>query len=419
MSGQLGDGTTTDSYPTPVEVSMPAGINAFTLVTAGKSHTCAVSMPQPKLYCWGKNTAGQLGDETTAQRNTPVAVSRPAGVSAFTSVFPGYTHTCGTGDDGKAYCWGSNTWGRLGFAAPLQSNIPAPITLPVGVTSFSSVGGGWQHSCGIGSDGKTYCWGSNTSYQFGDGTASSSPTPVQTSLPFGVTFTSVKVGYTHTCAIGSDGNAYCWGVSANGQLGDNTAGAGTAVPVKVVLPGGVTSFTSVVAGGFHSCGIGNDGNAYCWGKNDRGQLGYGPMPIGNQYLATQVIKPVGVTSFVSLTAGYSHTCGIGNNGATYCWGYNSTGQIGFTPMGINRDVPTPVNMPGGVASYTSIFASDYHTCGIANTGTTYCWGWNSTGQLGNGLTTNSETPVAVTLPTGISGFTSLTGGWGHSCAIGL
>src|SRR5690606_37509516 len=137
----------------------------------------------------------------------------------------------------------------------------------------TSISGGSAHSVALGSDGNAYAWGSNTFGQLGDGTNTSSNTPVQVQAPAGDTFTSISAGENHSVALGSDGNAYAWGRNTFGQLGDGT-NTSSNTPVQVQAPAGVPS-TSISAGSTHSVALGSDGNAYAWGRNIYGQLGDG------------------------------------------------------------------------------------------------------------------------------------------------
>ena len=358
-----------------------------------------------KLFCWGYNGSGQLGNGTWTDSSTPVAVTLPAGVNGFTQVAAGYSHSCGIGTNGATYCWGHNWSGELGNGTSSYGGISVPVAvnLPAGVSSFTQLAAGASYSCAIGNNGLAYCWGGNGAGQLGNGTTTQSNTPVAVILPAGVSgFTQVAAGYSHTCGIGTNGVTYCWGGNGAGQLGNGTTTQSN-TPVAVILPVGVSNFTQVVANGFHSCGIGNNGKAYCWGRNDSGQLGDGTTTQSSVPVAVSV--PVGVSSFTQVAAGYYHTCGIGTNGVTYCWGDSDS------------STPLPVTLPAGVSNFTQVVAGAYYSCGIGNNGHAYCWGWNIYGQLGNGTSTDSSVPVAVSMPAGVSNLTQVTAGYWHSCGI--
>lgn len=351
--GQLGDGTTT-LRTSPVSV---AGGLTFARLVAGGSHTCGVQTGGA-TYCWGLNDHGQLGDGTTTDRTIPVPV---AGGLSFVALSAGGTHTCGVGpwDPGSGisvtYCWGLNASGQLGDGTTTERTKPQAVP----GTSGSVVSAGLNHTCGLNLDiGGDLCWGGNDNGQLGDGTTIGKTSPVGICFPTCgalATFNALSAGGSHTCAEAGSfvpGSyyvsfaAYCWGANANGQLGDGT----TTQRTSPVLVGGGLSFAvdGVSGGGQHTCGLAaagagipfnlvTAGTAYCWGANDNGQLGDGtttqrtsPVPVG------------GGLSFVVVSAGGSHTCGL-TAGAAYCWGLNSNGQLG---TGTTTSSSVPVKVAG-------------------------------------------------------------------------
>ncbi|MEU4621854.1 hypothetical protein AB0G04_18005 [Actinoplanes sp. NPDC023801] len=150
------------------------------------------------------------------------------------------------------------------------------------------------------------------------------------------------------------------------------------------------SLTQVAAGGFHTCGLGSDTNTYCWGLNETSQLGNGAT--ANRSGLVAVTTPAGV-SFTQLAAGSNHTCGLGSDDKTYCWGYGHYGQLGNGDTA-NRSTPAAMTTPAG-ASFTRLIAGWHHTCALGSDTNTYCWGLNETSQLGDGGTADRSTPVAV------------------------
>ena len=204
----------------------------------------------------------------------------------------------------------------------------------------------------------------------------------------GRTFTALVAGAHHTCGLVSGGTAYCWGSNEHGQLGDGTGGQ-TLVPVAV---SGGRTFTALVAGFAHTCGLVSGGTAYCWGYNAFGQLGDGTAGgLGGQSRANRT-APVAVSGglpFTALVAGGYHTCGLVSGGTAYCWGWNQNGQIGDVNLGAYRMVPVAVS---GGRTFTALVAGYLHTCGTETGGTTYCWGqgYNLYGQLGGGTGGNGD-----------------------------
>ncbi|MCA0379970.1 MAG: hypothetical protein LCH36_11140 [Actinobacteria bacterium] len=263
--GQLGDGTSSNRYA-PVLVQTPVGVT-FTSISAGYYYSLAIGS-DGNTYAWGDNSKGQLGDGTTTNRNVPALVQAPAGVT-FTSVSAGYESSLALGSDGNTYAWGNNGSGLLGDGTTTNRNVPVLVQAPAGVT-FTSVTTGLSASGAIGSDGNTYAWGPGSRGQLGNGTYNSSNVPVQVQAPAGVTFISLGAGSSHFVAIGSDGNTYAWGWNGNsyGQLGDGGVNLNSNVPILVLVPAGV-NFTSISAGPNQALALGSDGNTYPDSKRKR------------------------------------------------------------------------------------------------------------------------------------------------------
>jgi len=360
-------------------------------VSAGQEHTCGDG-PGGTVYCWGTNDEGRLGDGTDTTRNTPTRVS--AAGAGLSGVAAGGYHTCADGDDGNIYCWGTGWYGQLGnntSGASANSTTPVQVLAPLGVT-LSAVTSGEYHSCALGSDDNVYCWGRNSSGQLGNNSIMSSSLPVAVAAPVGVALTSVSAGSMHTCAIGDDGSAYCWGSNGSGQLGDSTT-VDAHEPVRVHAPDGV-EFTRIAAGWSHTCAISTDNDVYCWGANGSGQLG------NNSTTPSEI--PVAVATgvkFTSVDIGNLHTCGVSITQEVYCWGANDTGQIGNRTLGGTYLTPTrTVDIVSGL-SYSNLDVGFNHACAIGSDGKTYCWGQNTHWQLGDGresLGSVSPIPVAAT-----------------------
>ncbi|HEX6574628.1 MAG TPA: Ig-like domain-containing protein [Gemmatimonadaceae bacterium] len=282
--GETGTGTTGDrSTPTLLSGSL-----AFTSISAGGNHACGIAGGIG--YCWGDDSFGQLGDARLVNSTTPIPVVRDGGPSPFASISAGFQHTCALTADGTAFCWGRNNFGQLGNGTTGSADVPVPVATG---SKFTWISAGGDHSCGVTITGAALCWGSNFDGQLGNGSSGDIST-IPVAVAGGLTFTRISAstgtrtsgpggrwklnGVGHTCALTAAGLAYCWGDDADLQLGRGpyTGGDGIATtPIQVQQgerPAGVT-FTSVSAGGRHSCGVGSDGNAYCWGSNVFGALG--------------------------------------------------------------------------------------------------------------------------------------------------
>ncbi|PYP52557.1 MAG: hypothetical protein DMD45_04205 [Gemmatimonadetes bacterium] len=317
----------------------------FRTVTVGFGHSCALTVSSA-AYCWG--IGGRVGDGTQVNRPSPVLV---AGGLRFAALSAGNTKTCGVTTSGAAYCWGLS-----------------PEAVPGGVL-FTTVSVGGRHTCGRSTSGAWYCWGDY-------GGEGPTPTPMNTG---GLAFAVVSAGEDHTCGVTSSHQAYCAGINDVGQLGDGTTtttGPFTFVPVA----GGLT-FTTVSAGLYKStCGVTTDAAVYCWGFD----AGYTPE---RQPAAPDV-------HFTAVSTGSVHACGAGTAGAAYCWGEDTYTQRG-TGYPSGDTAPQGLPVTGGL-SFVAISAGGAHTCGVTSDGKAYCWGLNDQGQLGNGtIGSHAIAPVQV------------------------
>lgn len=355
-------------------------------VVAGDQHACAVDA-DGQAWCWGYNRFGQLGDGTTTDRPTPVAV---AGDTRFTSLAAGRYFTCGLTDAGQALCWGDNSRGQLGDgttgAGSDDRNRSSPGAV-LGDLTFVTVVTGQLHACGLTEPGEAYCWGSYPSGQLGTAVSEDQTAPVRSAE--GLTFAALAPGGdTHTCGLTAEGAAWCWGSNNAGQLGDGTkTNAAQPEPRQVTAP---QPFTALALGHAHTCGLGEGGAVWCWGANSSGQLGDGTT--------TERLVPTRVDSslrFTALTAGDSHTCAVTADGEGHCWGNNSFGRLGTGDSGGMSASPAAV--AGGIA-FATLSAGEEFTCGTATDGTALCWGSNRSGWLGTGTDARSAEPVPVAAP---------------------
>jgi len=310
------------------------------------------------------------------------------GLTTATRVVTGDSHTCALLGDGTVQCWGVGDSGQRGDGT--FNNISTVPVAVVGLSNAVAVAARGYHSCALLGDGTVRCWGRNADGQLGDGTVADpatgppgSSTPVQVSGITGAA--AVIAGGYHTCALFADGTAQCWGRNDDGQLGDGTF-TRSSTPVRV---GGLTGAAAVTGGFYHTCALLGDGTVQCWGRNAEGQLGDGSS-IGTR-APTRVI---GITGALAVSGGFQHTCALLSDGTVQCWGRNAEGQLGD---GTTTSSSTPVRV-GGVTGAVAVSAGILHTCALLANGTVKCWGavGNGFGQLGNGATTGSSTPVTVT-----------------------
>jgi len=225
-----------------------------------------------------------------------------------------------------------------------------------------------------------------------------------------VTFTAVSTGVNHTCALTPAGAAYCWGWGGDGQLGTGfrrPAPAPLAAAETPLAVAGGHAFVAIAAGYQHSCGVTQGAEAYCWGDNSSGQLGDGSNI--NRLLPVLV---TGGLQFASITVGEFHSCGRTTANAAYCWGNNGWGQLGD---GSGRSNTSPVRVDGALLLRT-VRAGLQHTCGVTTGDAAFCWGDNQYSQLGDSTDTNRLAPVPVA---GGHTFATVASGFFHSCAVSL
>ncbi len=328
--GQLGDGTTT-SRVYPVQVTgMP---NNVVGMTAGDRHTCAWMSGQ-RLYCWGSNGTGQLGDGTMTRRPSPVWVN---GAGNVVQAAGGGSHTCALRADEKVLCWGQNIHGQLGDGTNTRRLSPALVFGDGGAGGVVDLGAGGNTSCAVQiweGDHRVFCWGDNGQGQIGDGTTTNRVDPTQMmGLPAGAT--DVVVAPNFTCVAHGSGVS-CVGNNQNGQLGDGTTtNRLTAVAVRNLTG---TNYRSLDIAGVsntgHGCVSKEAGRVNCWGSNGYGQLGDGTMTD-----QTRPVQTSGITTAVGVATGSGHSCALLSDGTLRCWGSGALGKLG---NGASANQPTPV-----------------------------------------------------------------------------
>lgn len=389
--------------PSDTVIVVISGRLRFEYIAAGGAHTCAATFNE--VYCWGRNQEGQLGNGSSMLSVSPTLSAfqlLPRLSSVYinvTSVTAGRSHSCATdfafqqvgrGPGGvfipRTVCWGSNASGQVGPAT-------GPTSTPIVVsTRIGQPSAGASHTCGITAEKAAWCWGDNRFGALGDGTAASrsAPAPV-VATQLGTLVNSVAAGDAFTCALNITGVAYCWGRNDQGQLGEGTR-TDRLVPTLVSRELFFNPSRPIVAGDAHACAIATDGGAFCWGRNDQGQLGDGTT--SSRSSPTLV---AGSLAFVSLSAGAAHTCGVTAAGDVYCWGANESGQLGIGTSGVASAAPVHVS---GALKYRVVSAGRAHTCALVPSvsgygGAAYCWGLNTDGQLGDGTTVNRPVPTPV------------------------
>lgn len=320
----------------------------------------------------------------------------------------GETHSCALTPDGTAWCWGSDSDGQLGNGPAIVSNRVTKVLEPSGSLSpFTKISVGSSYVCAIKADGTAWCWGDDTDGKLGNGAGltadQDAPSPVSLS---GYTWSDISAGESHACGITTDGTAWCWGRDNNGQVG-NGAGGSTVVPVQV---SDSDKWVSISAGQRASCGIKTDGTAWCWGDDTGGMLG-DDTALASKTVPVPVAEP---GPWVKISNGLQHTCGIKADGSAWCWGTNTNGELGVGSAG-NRTLPTPVN---GEGPWIDIVAAHEArvSCGVKADGSAWCWGLDTNGRLGNGttLTADQFSPSMVSDP---GPWTTISAMAQHGCGM--
>jgi alpha-tubulin suppressor-like RCC1 family protein len=279
----------------------------------------------------------------------------------------GFGYTCGIRSDGSLWCWGTDVHGQLGDGT--LSSTGTPVQLALG-TTWNAIAASIRATCAIREDNTLWCWGSETA----------TPTTPQ-QVGSASTWRSISVAMTHRCGIQTDGSLWCWGSNSSFDIGDGT-NIDRPNPVHI----GSDSWRDVAAAGGHTCAIRADGTLWCWGTANDGELGTGtamdfessPVQVGTD------------TNWTSITAGDVYTCALRTDGTLWCWGINHQGVLG-TGTGIDAYVPTQV----GAQTWRTIAAQSIFTCGIQSDATLWCWGAGTAGEIGDGTLDDQPTPVQI------------------------
>jgi alpha-tubulin suppressor-like RCC1 family protein len=292
--GQLGDGTTTvKSSP----VSVVGGFTDWCQVSAIGGHSLGVRT-NGTVWAWGFNGCGRLGDNTVTDRSSPVSVV--GGFTDWRQISAGYLHSLGLRTNGTAWDWGGNIVGQLGDNT--TTNRSSPVSVVGGFTDWCQVSAGRYHSLAVRTNGTAWAWGSNSSGRLGDNTVSNRSSPVSVVGNF-ADWCQVSAGDNHSLGVRTDGTAWAWGSNSSGKLGDNSITVRSS-PVSVV--GGFTNWCQVSAGLTHSLGVRTNGTAWAWGLNIYGRLG--DNTVTSRISPVSVVG--GFTDWCQVSAGICHSLGL-------------------------------------------------------------------------------------------------------------
>lgn len=384
-------------------------------VSNGSYHSFGLTS-DGRIYAWGRNTSGELGIGTTlARSNVPIAVKTtgtPMDGKVVKQVEGGGryegSHSIALASDGTVYTWGLNQYGQLGNNTTINSRSPVAVQAagtPMEGKTIVQIAAGADHSLALDSDGALYAWGSNAYGQLGNGTTTNSSVPVAVKIAgtplAGKTIVQIAAGANHNMVLTSDGAVYIWGWNYHGQLGNNTkTNSNTIVAVQTIgTPLAGKKIVKIAAGQGHSLALADDGTVYTWGRNDTGQLG--------NNTTTDAMLPVAVTvngtpmsnkTIVEIASGARHSLAIDSSGKVYAWGHNGSGQLGNNST-VNALTPVAVQAPAD-KNIIQVSGSGWlgaSSSALTSNGAVYSWGRDLDGQLGDGTNNDSSVPVITTI----------------------
>jgi len=435
-----------------VALAMISGLNAQALGPQPLAYHSVGLHIDGTVYTWGNNSNGQLGDNTTTRRETPGKVLKGAysgttylgddNNNKITAVALGNSHSIALAADGTVYSWGNNGCGQLGDNSSTQRETPVRVlkgaysgTTYLGDDSnnkITAVALGYVHSIALAADGTVYSWGCNSHGRLGDNTTIWRDTPVRVlkGAYNGTTYlgddinnkiTAVALGGSHSIALAEDGTLYSWGNNSNGQLGDNTI-TQRDTPVRVLKGDyngttylGDASNNKIIAfalSEYNSIALAEDGTVYTWGYNWFGQIGDNTTTkretpvrvLKGAYNGTTYLGDDSNNKIIAVATGYCYCIALAEDGTVYSWGYNGNGRLGDNTT-TQRE--TPVRVLKGAYSGTTylgdnssnkiiaVTAGYSHSIALAADGTGYSWGDNLFGRLGDNTTTDRHIPIKV------------------------
>ena len=386
-------------------------------VSAGSYHTVYLKS-DGTVWATGRNNEGELGDGTTTQRTNPVQVMNAdgTGLSGVVGISAGNCFTVYLKSDGTVWATGKNVIGQLGDGTNTQRNNPVQVinANSTGLTGVVGISAGMAHTLYLKNDGSVWAAGKNVNGQLGDGTTTSRFNPVQVENVDGSVFSGVvgiSAGSSYTVYIKSDGSVWAAGQNDKGQLGDGTT-TDRWNPVQVINEDGtgLSGVVGISAGFSHTVYSKSDGSVWAAGKNANGQLGEGTTTQRTNPVQVTHADGTGLSGVVGVSAGSNHTVYLKNDGSVWAAGFNNSGQLGdgnTTQRANPVQVAAPADLkePFGQPNLKSISAGSLHTVYLKSDGTVWAAGANYYGHLGDGTTTKRSKPVQVMNAdgTGLSG----------------
>ena len=377
-----------------------------------------------RVFSWGGNNSGQLGDATTTNCSQPAAVTTVMGDGALmgrtvVSVAAGMSHSLALCSDGTVAAWGANGAGQLGDGSTLDRGIPMAVNTAVGSAlhgkTVVAISAGNNQSLALCSDGTVAAWGANENSQLGDGSSGNAVLPVLVNTAAGSaldgkTVVAVSAGAIHSLALCSDGTVAAWG-----------SGYG-AIPVALSMEADSALYgktaVAVAAASYHEAANYPYSLVLCSDGTVAASVN-GGVPVAVSHAGDSALSG---RTVVAISAGGGHGLGLCSDGTLAAWEINDYGQLGDGTTE-NRSVPVAVNVAEGSAlvgkTVAAIAAGAWHSMALGSDGTLAAWGTNDWGELGDGGTTTSHLPVAVHRGAlaGDERFTRVSAGYTHNLAL--
>jgi len=340
-----------DAQGTIPEVIPGIPVTGGTIIASGLGHSC-MTTSDGQVLCWGLNSSGQVGDDSTTNRLKPVFVKDLQGVYALTL---GSMHSCALTMNGEVWCWGENSAGQLGNGSTTDGLVPSLVTgLPGKVVSFTA---GQNFTCAVLENKEIWCWGENTNGQLNDGTTANQLKPVKSAF----TALPAQISGGQTVLVGeAAGQVSLW----ENLEPENIFGVSDALNISGnrFAPGG--------------CAVADGSKVNCWSEDNT------PIIVN------------GTDNSLYVGTGLSHGCSVDEQNLVLCWGSNENGELG-DGYNVDRDNGEEVSDLGPVVA---LAVGAKHNCVLIGPATAKCWGSNAYGQLGNNSTVDSNVPVFVILP---------------------
>ncbi len=356
------------------EVLSAVPIDPAMRIAGSYNHTLAAST-DGKVYSWGRNEFGQLGNDSFRNSNTPIAIPNMSGIRA---VRAGYGHSTALKLDGTVWTWGNNTFGQLGYDNYAEGTTTRPRNI-WGLSNVKAISSGYSHNLALTNNGGVWGWGRTP--------VSYTRQPANISNLSGVK--AISSGASHNLALRNDGAIFAWGDNRSGQLGNGSIFS-SANPTFVQ---GLSNVKAVSAGSKHTLALGNDGSVYAWGSNEYYQLGN----TGSS--ALRPLKVAGLRGVIAISAGAFNSAALLGNGSVVTWGNNLYGQLGNGSTGSNTSSAAPRQV-AIVSNAVALSSANGYLMVTTADGSVYGVGQNTAGQLGNHTVSNTSLPTQTV---GLSG----------------